>query len=52
MLNWNIKGVNRLKIIKKNGGFLSDGTKYFYKSKANHENMGYIKMVKEILKYH
>lgn len=52
MLNWNIKGVNSLKIIKENGGFLSDWTKYFYKSKANHENMGYTKMVKEFLKYH
>lgn len=49
MLNWNIKGVNSLKIIKENDGFLSDWTKYFYKSKANHANMGSTKMVKEIL---
>lgn len=45
-----------LKISKKNGGYVSDGTKSFYESKANHANMGSTKMVKEILekilKYH
>lgn len=47
---------NGLKISKKNGGYVSDGTKSFYESKANHANMGSTKMVKEILenflKYH
>lgn len=45
-----------LKISKKNGGYVSDGTKSFYESKANHANLGSTKMVKEILekilKYH
>ncbi|MDC4624670.1 LysM peptidoglycan-binding domain-containing protein [Acinetobacter baumannii] len=45
-----------MKISKKNGGYVSDGTKSFYESKANHANMGSTKMVKEILekilKYH
>lgn len=38
-----------LKISEKNGGYVSDGTKSFYESKANHANMGSTKMVKEIL---
>ncbi|EPK2240064.1 hypothetical protein MME03_003921, partial [Acinetobacter baumannii] len=38
-----------LKIGKKNVDYVSDGTKYFYESKANHANMGSTKMVKEIL---
>ncbi len=45
-----------LKIGKKNVVYVSDGTKSFYESKANHANMGSTKMVKEILekilKYH
>ncbi|WP_336722459.1 LysM peptidoglycan-binding domain-containing protein [Acinetobacter soli] len=45
-----------LKISKTNGGYVSDGTKSFYESKANHANQRSTKMVKEILekifKYH
>lgn len=45
-----------LKIGKKSVDYVSDGTKSFYESKANHANMGSTKMVKEILekilKYH
>lgn len=38
-----------LAISKKYGGYISDGTKSYYESKANHANQGSTKMVKQIL---
>ncbi|MFW1985171.1 LysM peptidoglycan-binding domain-containing protein [Acinetobacter guillouiae] len=38
-----------LAISKKYGGYISDGTKSYYESKANHANPGSTKMVKQIL---